>query len=322
MNERLPTLVVRWTGEHFLPGNPAVLKRCRDNFEAGELYRIELEEDHSTDKSRRHYFAALRQAWNNLPPHLAEHYPSPEHLRKKTLVICGYHKEYNFIFDSAAHAKDAGRHMREMDSYAVIIARGNVLRVYQAKSQSRRSMKKAEFQASKTAVLNEVADMIGVAPATLSANAPDDRDDHERNPTPSASEYPEDRDPPPDPEPPMRRTPTNPPAEALRGPADTPPLASPGGSTPSGVAPHNEDETSDRPEQTETASGGNLPQPRTYNEYLIYLNAWLGYVKSADRITKRIAEEKETMWPKLNPALTLGQRNYFMRLATEAIARL
>ena len=55
----------------------------------------------------------------------------------------------------------------ELDAYAVVIVRDDVVRVCRAKSQARNRMKATEFQASKNDVIRWVADLLGVEPETL-----------------------------------------------------------------------------------------------------------------------------------------------------------
>jgi hypothetical protein len=54
-----------------------------------------------------------------------------------------------------------------MDDFAIVSATEVTVRVWTAKSQSMKAMGKAEFQRSKTAVLDLVSAMIGVKPENL-----------------------------------------------------------------------------------------------------------------------------------------------------------
>ena len=49
-----------------------------------------------------------------------------------------------------------------MDEYAIVTVTGSLVTVYTAQSQSYRAMGKDKFQASKQAVLDLIAEMIGV----------------------------------------------------------------------------------------------------------------------------------------------------------------
>lgn len=139
-------------------------------FGEGECVRLERHEERS-GRSHNHFFAALNDAWLNLPEGEAERFPSAEHLRKWALIKAGYRNEITIACASRAEAIRKIADIKSLDDYAVAVARENVLIVYTAKSQSVKAMGKADFQASKDAVLGIIADLIGVAPDTLSKHA-------------------------------------------------------------------------------------------------------------------------------------------------------
>jgi len=119
-----PPIVCEWNGESFVP-----LKRfgplCDRHYVVGETYPLVVQEQRSR-ASHNHYFAALHEAWANLPEVLAERFAT---------------------------------------------VREAVVTVYTAKSQSLRAMGKADFQASKDAVLGIVSEMVGTTPAELRREA-------------------------------------------------------------------------------------------------------------------------------------------------------
>ena len=57
--------------------------------------------------------------------------------------------------------------LKPYDAYAVVVARGTVVTVYTAVSQSRRAMGAAQFNQSKQAIMEFVGDLLGVDPATI-----------------------------------------------------------------------------------------------------------------------------------------------------------
>lgn len=117
--------------------------------------------------SHNHYFAALHDAWLNLPEDQAERFPTPEHLRKYALIKCGYADERSIVCSSSAEALRVAAFVRPMNDYALVTIAGRVVRLFTAKSQSMRAMGRKEFQASKKAVLDYVASLIGSDRATL-----------------------------------------------------------------------------------------------------------------------------------------------------------
>lgn len=159
-----------WDGEAMAP-LPRFAKMADKKFVVGMNYPMVVHEERSRE-SHSHYFAALSEAWKNLPEEIADRFPTSEHLRKFALVKAGFADERSIVCSSKAEALRVAAFVKPMDDYAIVLARDTTVKVFTAQSQSMRAMGKKDFQASKQAVLDIVAGMIGVAPATLSANAP------------------------------------------------------------------------------------------------------------------------------------------------------
>lgn len=132
-------------------------------------YRLGVIEERSTN-SHSHYFAAVNEAWKNLSDADAERFPTPEHLRKYTLIKAGFYDERSIVCASKAEAQRVAAFVKPMDEFAVITVSAALVRVFTAKSQSMKAMEKNEFQDSKTKVLEILSDMIGTTTADL-ANA-------------------------------------------------------------------------------------------------------------------------------------------------------
>ncbi len=158
-------LPYEWTGEGWQP-LPGFRRQADQMFAIGERVRLAPVEERS-EATHRHEFAFLRDAWMNLPESLADQFPTAEHLRKRALIDTGYHHETLIDVGTVAGALRVASYARAEDDFAHVVTRGSIVVVRKAKSQSRRAMDKAEFQASKTAVLDYVAALIGVAPETL-----------------------------------------------------------------------------------------------------------------------------------------------------------
>lgn len=103
----------------------------------------------------------------SLPEDIADQYPSAEHLRKRALIQAGFYNEDVIDAGTTAGALRVAAYLRGKDDFAFVIVRGPIVSVRTAKSQSRRAMNRHEFQASKTALMDVVAEMIGVPPALL-----------------------------------------------------------------------------------------------------------------------------------------------------------
>lgn len=159
----------RWEGDCFRP-LPRYAKECDARYVVGELYQLAEIEERSV-KSHRAYFAGINEAWANLPERLAERIPSPEHLRKWALIKAGFADHREIVAPSRDDAVRLAAFIKPMDTFAVVTVSDCVVTVYTAKSQSLRTMGKKDFQASKQAVLDIIAGIIGVNTETLAENS-------------------------------------------------------------------------------------------------------------------------------------------------------
>lgn len=132
----------------------------------GQEYSLTVWEPRSS-ASHNHQFAWLTEAWRNLPEPLADLYPTEEHLRKRALIEAGYYDETIIDVGNKAGALRVAAAWRGANDFALVIARGPVVVVRTAKSQARGKMDRKTFQESKTAIMEIVAQMIGVTPDDL-----------------------------------------------------------------------------------------------------------------------------------------------------------
>lgn len=162
-------IIFRWTGEAMEP-LPRLAKRCDERFVVGETYPL-VEQEERSQRSHSHYFAALHDAWFNLPDALAIQFPTVEHLRKAALIATGHFDERRFFASSPAEARKIAAFLNPMDEFSVVSVAGNAVVERKAKSQSRKAMGGPTFQKSKQDCLEWVAEMIGVSVRELAANA-------------------------------------------------------------------------------------------------------------------------------------------------------
>jgi hypothetical protein len=162
-------LTFNWDGEAMVP-LPRFARECGRCFVPGECYPLEVREGRSS-ATHRHFFAAVHDAWLNLPEAIAAEYPTSEHLRKRALIATGHCDTRDHVCASVMEARALAAFIRPIDTYALVECSGPVVRIHIAKSQSTRAMNKATFQASKTAVLDYIADLVGITAAELTANA-------------------------------------------------------------------------------------------------------------------------------------------------------
>lgn len=149
-----------WDGDCFMP-LPRFERAC-DKFVIGQRYRLEVIEQRS-HASHAHFFAAVADAWNNLPDDLADELPSPEHLRAWGLVKAGYADK---TVVKCATDDDAARLValtRAAEKIRIVeITEGRIVTIWTPHSQSMRAMGKAQFAKSKEGVLDAIAQLINV----------------------------------------------------------------------------------------------------------------------------------------------------------------
>jgi len=160
-------LPFEWDGEALIP-RKGFARRADAMFVIGQTY-VMSEEQERSNASHRHYFVSVSEAWNSLPDHLAERFPTSEHLRKYCLVKAGFADHRQIVCASKAEAQRVAAFIKPMDEYSVVTVNDAVVTVFTPQSQSVRAMGAKTFQDSKQKVLDIIADMIGVTPATLAA---------------------------------------------------------------------------------------------------------------------------------------------------------
>ena len=161
-----------WDGES-LRVRPGFQRMADEQFCIGEAYTMLPVEERSA-ASHRHYFSAIREAWMNLPEHLADRYPTPESLRHAALNRAGYCDVETFVASSKAEALRLAAFLQSgaRDGVEVVVNGAAITRLT-PHSQSMRAMGKDAFNASKDAVLNAIAQLIGVNTSDLHRAAND-----------------------------------------------------------------------------------------------------------------------------------------------------
>lgn len=150
--------------------HPSFKHYCDREFEDGGVYPMAPIEERSM-KSHNQFFAAVAEGFQNLSEENAKQFPSAEHLRKWSLVQCGYATETNYVMANNKEARKVAIDIRKRDGYAVIKVKDNVVQVWDAESQSISAMKKERFQQSKSDVLDLIASMSRTTRPQLMRNA-------------------------------------------------------------------------------------------------------------------------------------------------------
>lgn len=162
-----PPIKFIWNGEAMVPATAYWARQCDRQFVVGAQYPL-VEEHERSQASHNHEFAFVTEAWSSFPDHLLEQFPSPEHLRKYALIRKGFATMVQHACASKAEAERLQAALSgHVDKYALVIRRDAIVTVYEAESQSYRTMSKARFQQSKTAIMEFIGDLLGVAPEAL-----------------------------------------------------------------------------------------------------------------------------------------------------------
>jgi hypothetical protein len=157
-----------WRDGAFVPDGNSLMAYCHDTFGEGEIVTFERHEERST-VSHNHFFACVAEAWNNLPEQ-DERFPTPDALRKWALIKAGYCTKTEAVLETPEQAEIVAAFTGNAEG-TIIVVRENVVVKYTAKSQAVAAMGKAEFQRSKDAVLDTIAELIAVKRRKLEENA-------------------------------------------------------------------------------------------------------------------------------------------------------
>jgi hypothetical protein len=118
----------------------------------------------SADKSRRFFFAALRDAHSNLPEHLRERWPNAECLRKSALIAIGYCDSITVVCGSKSAAPEIANAFKLRVQYCIATVRGDVVTVYTARSMARRVLLKKDFLQVAERVFQWIEQTTGIDP--------------------------------------------------------------------------------------------------------------------------------------------------------------
>ena len=169
------TIRARWADGTLQPvGDHS--SRVLQALQPGELITATISRQRS-DRSHRHQFAWLAEAWRNLPEteQDAPWAASPETLRKHALIATGYAHSAAIDAGSAAAAQRMVPYLTNLATaahgYALVQCRGSSIVVWTPESQSVRAMGAQRFQESKDAILAHIAALLEVHPDQLRSAA-------------------------------------------------------------------------------------------------------------------------------------------------------
>lgn len=144
-----------WDGEAIRPRGDS-LRVANKMWGAGEIITVFGAMERGA-KSHRHYFAELKDLFDNIPDRL-QNMPfavNPEAFRKHALIETGNCDVQTAVAGSAAAAERMAALIRAIPGvYRIVSCQGSSVKVFTPVSQSYRSMSKADFERTKSAVLN------------------------------------------------------------------------------------------------------------------------------------------------------------------------
>ncbi len=155
--------VFQWTGAAMVPIRRH-RQHCAESFVGDEYYEMEARKPRR-ESSHRHYFAALKEAWTNLPHQYDGEVwaQSDVHLRHHALIQCGWVEATKIVqCGSNNEAVRWAAIMAPMKPYSVVTAVRSTVIEHTSKSQSKAAMGAKDFMKSKWMVLDYVADLCGI----------------------------------------------------------------------------------------------------------------------------------------------------------------
>lgn len=155
------------TAPRIIPlSSPSNVKAAHDAIDSRARERgweVELRQGQRSERSHNHEFGWLRDAHASLPEQYAMEpwAQTPEHLRKYALIRTGYCTTDTVAVGSNAAALRVAAFVRGREEYTLTSVQGATVHTFTPESQSRKAMGKERFQASKTAIMEFIANLLG-----------------------------------------------------------------------------------------------------------------------------------------------------------------
>lgn len=169
MTDAPPLWFVYDSEGRFMPASGHTKSVADKHYVGGTTYRLAPYHGRSM-ASHAHQFAALHDAWANLPPDMMLLYPSAEHLRKWCLIKSGWCNSQTFVMSDHGQAKKLARELKSHDEFSVVSIKDAIVIMTTAKSQSKKAMGGDDFNRSKSDCLAVVAELLGTTVKELEAN--------------------------------------------------------------------------------------------------------------------------------------------------------
>lgn len=153
----------------------AYLKDLFDRtFKPGKRYKLAEFRERSR-QTHNHFFAAVQGYWENWPENYERDLPSADILRKHALIRTGHYVQavmaHQSIEAATAYVRDFIRYVDYAEGSITSTALGTATVMRIAKTQRKDVMDDAEFQRSKTDVLEFCASVTGIPPEQMKREA-------------------------------------------------------------------------------------------------------------------------------------------------------
>ena len=140
------------------------LFRClhpkRVKLDVGAVHGWQMAE-HRSKSSHDHFFACVNEAWKNLSEDMADDFPSPESLRKWSLIKAGFCSETRIVCANNSEAMTLATKAKSLDKYSIVAIDGKTVTIWTADSQRRDAMGRQAFQEAKERALHIISNLLG-----------------------------------------------------------------------------------------------------------------------------------------------------------------
>jgi hypothetical protein len=170
IRKQVGPIVYEWDGFVLRPLPGRNFDAARAHYSLGER-TSQVPYDQRSKATHNHYFAIIHAAWQNWPENYETAIANEDALRKHALIRTGHYDESACSFASSEDAAAYITMMTRAVDYAEFSTFEDVVIVRIAKTQKKKLMGAAVFQASKTDVLDFLSAHVGVDVTTLAAEA-------------------------------------------------------------------------------------------------------------------------------------------------------
>ena len=92
---------------------------------------------------------------------MADDFPSPESLRKWSLIKAGFCSETRIVCANNSEAMTLATKAKSLDKYSIVAIDGKAVTIWTADSQRRDAMSRQAFQEAKERALHIISNLIG-----------------------------------------------------------------------------------------------------------------------------------------------------------------